>query len=125
MTNLNMQRLPGLVLLGGLLLGFMLSCGSDKSAKKPAAGPADTAVSIADQLTARREGFQAKAPAAALAITREAVEAIKNSGLLDSALNVGDTIPRFSLPDAVGTRVNISDLLKKGPVVLVFYRGTW
>ncbi len=42
-----------------------------------------------------------------------------------SALSEGDEIPTFSLTDATGKRVSSIDLLKSGPVVLVFYRGAW
>lgn len=42
-----------------------------------------------------------------------------------SALSQGDEIPAFSLTDANGKMVSSSDLLKSGPVVLVFYRGAW
>jgi hypothetical protein len=33
--------------------------------------------------------------------------------------------PEFSLPDASGNTVALSELLAKGPVVVVFYRGYW
>jgi len=126
MKGTNKRQLAGTFVLGSLLLGLLMSCSSEDSAKEQTAEPTDTAtMSIADQLTARREGFKAKAPAAAVEISREAVEEIKKSGLLDRALNVGDTVPPFSLTDALGKVVNISDLLQKGPVVLVFYRGAW
>ena len=40
-------------------------------------------------------------------------------------LKVGDRAPDFTLPDAFGSKVTLSEELKKGPVVLVFYRGSW
>ena len=40
-------------------------------------------------------------------------------------LSVGDTAPDFSLPDALGRTVTLSDLLAQGPVVVTFYRGEW
>lgn len=33
--------------------------------------------------------------------------------------------PDFSLQNAIGKKVNLKDYLKKGPVVLVWYRGGW
>ena len=53
---------------------------------------------------------QAQAPAAALTA---------------SALRVGDAAPAFSAKDAQGKSVELRQLLKKGPVVLYFYRGQW
>ena len=40
-------------------------------------------------------------------------------------LQPGDSAPDFSLPDAFGKTVRLSDLLRDGPVVLTFYRGAW
>ncbi len=42
-----------------------------------------------------------------------------------AALNVGATMPSFTLKDAKGESVASSDLLKKGNLVVVFYRGAW
>jgi peroxiredoxin len=42
-----------------------------------------------------------------------------------SALNVGAKAPSFTLKDSTGTVVESADLLKKGNIVLVFYRGAW
>lgn len=40
-------------------------------------------------------------------------------------LKTGETAPDFVLPDANGNQVSLSAQLKRGPVVLVFYRGAW
>ncbi len=40
-------------------------------------------------------------------------------------LKVGQKAPEFSLMNAHGKMVSLSSYLKKGPVVLVFYRGAW
>jgi peroxiredoxin len=46
-------------------------------------------------------------------------------GLEDNALEQGDTIPAFSLPDATGTQISSDQILKDGPMVISFYRGGW
>ena len=38
---------------------------------------------------------------------------------------VGQIAPDFTLPDAYGETLNLKQALKKGPVILVFYRGAW
>jgi peroxiredoxin len=43
----------------------------------------------------------------------------------EPGLAVGAQAPDFSLPNAFGERVRLSDLLAAGPVVLTFYRGAW
>lgn len=55
----------------------------------------------------------------------EATESLRQSGIIKSALKKGEQIPKFELPDAKGNKVAIADLLKKGPVVISFYRGGW
>ncbi len=40
-------------------------------------------------------------------------------------LKVGDRAPLFTLPNAFGKKISLQDALKKGPVILVFYRGAW
>jgi hypothetical protein len=42
-----------------------------------------------------------------------------------SALVVGRPAPDFTLPDAGGRRVTLSEYHGKKPVLLVFYRGYW
>ncbi|HEC28583.1 MAG TPA: AhpC/TSA family protein [Gammaproteobacteria bacterium] len=37
----------------------------------------------------------------------------------------GGKAPLFSLPNATGKTIDLSELLQKGAVVLTFYRGTW
>ncbi|MBV8990151.1 MAG: AhpC/TSA family protein [Solirubrobacterales bacterium] len=47
---------------------------------------------------------------------------------LDFALRApqtGDQPPDFTLPDQHGEQVSLSSLLRRGPVVLIFYRGEW
>lgn len=43
----------------------------------------------------------------------------------NNGLKIGDKAPDFSLPDMTGKPVSLFESLKKGPVVLVFYRGEW
>jgi len=40
-------------------------------------------------------------------------------------LNVNDSAPNFTAIDQNGKIVNLKELLKKGSVVMVFYRGEW
>ena len=41
------------------------------------------------------------------------------------AVGVGDVLSDFTLPDATGRNVSLSELVADGPAVLVFYRGGW
>lgn len=50
---------------------------------------------------------------------------IAGSGVPNEALNVGDKAPDFSLSDHRGETFRLSDALKNGPVVLLWYLGRW
>ena len=47
------------------------------------------------------------------------------TGIAAKAVNVGGTAPGFDLPDQLGNRVRLADLIASGPVILNFYRGSW
>jgi peroxiredoxin len=53
------------------------------------------------------------------------IEELRVEGLERDALTPGEVAPDFSLPDAAGKPVRLSDRLQDGPVVLKFYRGGW
>jgi peroxiredoxin len=53
-----------------------------------------------------------------------ALQEIEDSGRAPG-LQVGDSAPDFELLAVDGSTVRLSDKLKEGPVVLVFYRGEW
>ena len=46
-------------------------------------------------------------------------------GQAERARKAGDAAPAFTLKDADGNFVSLTDLLAEGPVVLTFYRGVW
>jgi peroxiredoxin len=47
------------------------------------------------------------------------------SGAASRAKKAGDIAPSFSLKDPEGNVVSSNELLKKGPLVVSFYRGVW
>ena len=54
-----------------------------------------------------------------------AFEKLMTSDAGDNAPKEGDQAPDFALPNVHGANIQLSELLKKGPVVLNFYRGGW
>src|SRR6202012_3450488 len=47
------------------------------------------------------------------------------SGAAQHAKKAGDAAPSFALKDPEGSLVSSGELLKKGPLVISFYRGVW
>lgn len=63
--------------------------------------------------------------AACLALAAATPVLAQTPALTAQALAVGTRAPMFRGRDAAGRRVDLQQLLKKGPVVLYFYRGQW
>ncbi|MBW4564456.1 MAG: AhpC/TSA family protein [Mojavia pulchra JT2-VF2] len=64
-------------------------------------------------------------PAEKLAIIEQATEQLRQSGILDHSLKIGNYVPDFALPNATGKMIQLKQLLATGPVVISFFRGTW
>lgn len=82
-------------------------------------------MSLQDRLDEQRRQFESSAPPKALAIMHRATADLEKSGILENVLETGDRAPEFSLPDIDGRDVNLSEVLTRGPVVTIFYRGVW
>ena len=54
-----------------------------------------------------------------------ATQALRESGIMDQTIKVGDKLPPFSLKNANGETVSSDDLLAQGTVVLTVFRGHW
>jgi len=70
---------------------------------------------------------QARDPAAQpsrLAL-RQAIDALVDGGALANAMAAGERAPDLVLPDAAGKRIRLASLLRRGPIVLAFFRGDW
>ena len=77
------------------------------------------------ELEDQSEAAAKKVPAEVRAQFGQGIEAVKKSGIEKSAKQVGDQAPDFTLTNAIGQEVTLSEALKDGPVVLTWYRGGW
>jgi peroxiredoxin len=82
-------------------------------------------MSLAQQLEELTAKLRSLVPAERLATIDRAVAELKASGLAEHALKAGDQAPDFALPDGDGTPWRSEDLLRHGPLVIIFYRGRW
>lgn len=81
------------------------------------------------ELEQQLEAFAQKAlpqfsPAMRETLERTTADLVQ-AGVVEQGLHVGDTAPEFALPNVSGDTVALSDVLKRGPAVLTFYRGEW
>src|SRR5690242_457274 len=82
-------------------------------------------MALSEQLQEVTTKLRALVPAERLTTVERAVDELKRSKLADSALKAGDTAPEFELHDGDGMLWRSADLLRSGPLVIVFYRGRW
>lgn len=75
-----------------------------------------------DQLQAASAG---RIPAEVAEIFTRDRAALRERGKPTNAVSAGDLLQDFTLPDATGKDVSLSQLVADGPAVLVFYRGGW
>ncbi len=59
------------------------------------------------------------------AVMGRATRELRDSGIMDRVIKVGDALPPFSLSTANGETVSSADLLAKGAIVLTVFRGHW
>src|SRR5690242_10441319 len=77
-----------------------------------------------------KRGFESgeppyNAPRAVIDIMHKATAELKATGQAERAKKVGDKAPSFTLKDPDGKTVSSEELLKKGPLIVSFYRGVW
>jgi len=78
------------------------------------------------QVLVERKNLIAKYVSAEIqAVHARAINEVRDSGIVERALQSGDTAPDFDLSDQNGTLVRASDLLRKGKLVIFFFRGRW
>src|ERR1700732_5139131 len=87
-------------------------------------------MSLQAKLDAFKADFEAgkppyNVPRSVIETMHRATAELIESGAAQRAKKAGDVGPDFSLKDPEGNVVNSSDLLKRGPLVLSFYRGVW
>ncbi|MBK8176041.1 MAG: AhpC/TSA family protein [Rhodospirillales bacterium] len=58
------------------------------------------------------------------ALEHDARELLEDNHALLS-LQQGELVEDFALPNPLGETIRLSELLRRGPVVLTFYRGSW
>ena len=82
-------------------------------------------MSLKAQIDAFNVQKEANLPADVLALMNTTNEELIAQHIKNNALQVGDKVENFTLANHLGKNVELVDLLKKGPVMISFYRGAW
>ncbi|MEM6823030.1 MAG: peroxiredoxin-like family protein [Verrucomicrobiota bacterium] len=78
-----------------------------------------------DELKAFKAEFLGKVDKEVISILESAAKDLEEEFAERKSLGVGDLAPNFTLPDAKGHSVTLSERLKDGPAIITFYRGGW
>ena len=78
---------------------------------------------LKDQLDELTSKLHAMVPAERRTVVERTIAGLQNSPA--AYLKTGDQAPDFELPDGDGLIWRSEDLLRSGPLVIVFYRGRW
>ena len=122
------------ILLNTLIAAlFVVSCKTDKQnntnttqEQRNTTTPMDpNKESLKSKLDAKKEASKLKTDPTTAKVFKEGIESVTESGVLENALKVGDVAPNFKLTNALGETVDLYEYLKKGKVVLTWYRGGW
>src|SRR5271155_1395236 len=82
-------------------------------------------MSLKKQLAEYRDGWYKRVPAERQAIMQRHIDQLRNGAIARTMLKAGDRAPAIVLENAKGATVDVGTLLKKGPVIVTFYRGGW
>jgi peroxiredoxin len=80
---------------------------------------------LSEQLAEFLAGWTQRVPAERRVKTERHIAHLAETGFGQRARQVGDRAPAIVLPDVHGKSFDVAGLLKKGPVVVTFYRGGW
>lgn len=82
-------------------------------------------MSLQEKLTAHKIKSSANRQPEVRAALQRGTDELRASGITERVLKVGARAPQFTLPNQYGVMMSSAELLKRGPLVLSFYRGHW
>ena len=81
--------------------------------------------SLQEELNEILEAFYSMISEEDIRMYQKHIETIQERSIAENAVKCPETAPDFCLEDQDGDTVCLSELCKRGPVVLLFYRGKW
>jgi len=82
-------------------------------------------MSLQNSLNTLKENSKSRLPLEIRESMQKATAELAGSGIMEKVLKPGDELPHFNLPDEHENKVSSDQLLKKGALVVSFYRGVW
>ncbi|MFD2938959.1 peroxiredoxin-like family protein [Flavobacterium notoginsengisoli] len=80
---------------------------------------------LANQIEILNAEFSKQVPQEILTVFQKSIEDLQSQNIEKNSLKVGDKIPDFCLPNANHEIICSENILKKGKMIVAFYRGSW
>lgn len=80
---------------------------------------------LQEELNEIEEAFYELVTEDEIRVYQSFLEKIRQEKIAENAVKAVSKCPTFDLLDQDGEQVSLHNLLQKGPVVLIFYRGKW
>ncbi len=80
---------------------------------------------LKDKIEKLNKSFFKDFPEDDLKVLKDGIDELVRSDISQRAIDVGEKIPAFTLPNSNGEERDIKSLLQKGPLIISFYRGQW
>lgn len=82
-------------------------------------------MSLAEKLAEISQQSAKRIPADIAAIMERTTNDLRDSGILDGVIKIGQQMPDFTLLNQSGVPISSTQLRKDGPLVLTVFRGSW
>ena len=82
-------------------------------------------MSLKEQLAQLKAAADERLPGDRKAAMQRHIDELRAGAISRTMLKVGNRAPDIALENAKGERIDVSAPLKKGPVIVTFYRGGW
>lgn len=80
---------------------------------------------LAKQVEQLNQELSSQLPQEVINAFGKSVDDLKTKNMEDRCIRPGEKMPEFILPNATGKMIDSNDILKKGKMILAFYRGSW
>lgn len=81
--------------------------------------------SLATQIDQLNHELFSQLPQEVFEVFGQSIKDIRTKNIEENSIQVGDLMPGFALPNALGKTILSEDILKNKKMVMAFYRGSW
>lgn len=81
--------------------------------------------SLAKQIESLNNELSQQIPQEVSEVFEKSINDLKTQNIENKSIQIGDILKPFSLPNTKNQLIHSKDVLKKGKMILAFYRGSW